>query len=179
MNEREQLLQNVKGAIPIANQMKQIMLEINQSEDIIERKKKFWGGYRAVIINFFAIIFFIAGISDLINEPGDRMQGFIAALISGAVIYGYIMYLKRVKNEKKKIESLNQKHMELAQNSALSWLPAQYRYFSCIYMISEYLNNGRADNMKEALNLLEEDIHRLHMRDAAAIGAYIGAKSGM
>lgn len=32
--------------------------------------------------------------------------------------------------------------------------------------------------MKEALNLLEEDIHRQEMEDAAAHGAFYGAQSG-
>ena len=31
---------------------------------------------------------------------------------------------------------------------------------------------------KEALNLLDEDIHRQQMRDAAALGAFYGAQSG-
>ena len=44
-------------------------------------------------------------------------------------------------------------------------LPQDYRYLDAAKSILFYLENGRADNMKEACNLYEEELHRQKMEN--------------
>ncbi len=90
----------------------------------------------------------------------------------GIPIYLYIWHKKDIK-KKEQIK----KHSEVAADPSLSWLSAKYHDSFYIFKIAEYINNGRADTLKEALNMLEQEIHQAEMKEAAIIGAYYGAQS--
>lgn len=45
-------------------------------------------------------------------------------------------------------------------DKVLSVIPQDYATPTCIYSVYNYLVNGRADTLKEALNLFEEEQHR-------------------
>lgn len=47
--------------------------------------------------------------------------------------------------------------------AAIEEIPRDYRYFAAVSFFESALANGRADNMKEAINLYEEHIHRQSM----------------
>lgn len=59
---------------------------------------------------------------------------------------------------KKKIEDIIRGKMEV-----ISMIPEKYRYTLATSYIAEVLECGRADTMKEALNLYEEQLHRWKM----------------
>ena len=50
MNEKDQLIQNINGAMPVAQQMQKIEGEIDQLKDEIERKKKYGCGWMLMIM---------------------------------------------------------------------------------------------------------------------------------
>ena len=171
MSEKDQLMQNINASIPIAQQMVQVENEIAQIEEKIEKKKKFWGGMKIVAI--IAAVIFVLGI--LMIASGTKFD--ISILFPIPFIVIYILHLIIMNKVKKQIEPLNQKLTALRAEPSLAWLPDKYRDGGCIYKIAEYVNNGRADSMKAALDLLEEDIHRQQMEEAAMVGAYLGAQS--
>lgn len=176
MNEKEQLIQNLNSAMPIAQQMQKIEDEIGSIEVQIEKQKKFWGGMKVVAI--IAAIILVFAIIAIITGEKFKAGDLLGLLITGFIIFIYAMHLKKLKGEKQRIDALNNQYKGLQQNPNLAWLHDKYRTSSCIHKIAEYVNSGRADSMKEALNLLEEDIHRQEMEDAAAFGAFYGAQSG-
>ncbi len=54
--------------------------------------------------------------------------------------------------------------------TAESVIPAAYWSMDCLYAMKAYLNNKRADNLKEAINILEEEMrHNARMSQLAAI----------
>lgn len=58
------------------------------------------------------------------------------------------------------LEEFLKSNMEL-----LNILPKNYRYPLAANFIAEVLENGRADSLKEAYNLYEEQIHRWKMEN--------------
>lgn len=172
MNEKEILIQNVNGAIPTAQKMKQLENEIEQLSVEIERKKKYsclW-----VVAFVFSFVLVIGGIGLIYVEEFTLMPFAVASL---PVIF-LILRLKRINACKSKIKELEGNIANMQNDTTLAWLPAEYRTGSCLTAIIGYVQNGRADSLKEAINLLENEMHQQRMENAAAVGAYIGAKSG-
>ena len=174
MNEKEILIQNVNGAIPTAQKMKQLENEIDQLSAEIEQKKKF--GCLWVVAFFFSFAFVISGVCFILAEEFGSML-FAFAVASLPVIF-LILRLKRINACKSKIKELEGDIANMQNDTTLAWLPAEYRTGSCLTAIIGYVQNGRADSLKEAINLLENEMHQQRMENAAAVGAYIGAKSG-
>lgn len=172
MNEKEILIQNVNGAIPTAQKMKQLENEIEQLSAEIERKKKY--GCMWVVAFFFSAMLVIVGIGLIFVEEFTIMPFAFASL---PVIF-LILRLKRINACKSKIKELEGDIANMQNDTTLAWLPAEYRTGSCLTAIIGYVQNGRADSLKEAINLLENEMHQQRMENAAAVGAYIGAKSG-
>lgn len=172
MNEKEIIIQNVNGAIPTAQKMKQLENEIEQLSAEIERKKKYsclW-----VVAFVFSFVLVIGGIGLIYVEEFTLMPFAVASL---PVIF-LILRLKRINACKSKIKELEGDIANMQNDTTLAWLPAEYRTGSCLTAIIGYVQNGRADSLKEAINLLENEMHQQRMENAAAVGAYIGAKSG-
>ena len=78
---------------------------------------------------------------------------------------------------KKKVNSLQvqiDKECETLANmkndSTLNWLPFNYRDSFSYKYIAQYIHNGRAYNLKEAINLLETEQHQARMELLAAMG---------
>ena len=70
------------------------------------------------------------------------------------------LLLKQIKEIKSDMEELIIKNIDV-----ISIIPEQYRYPLATNYIYEVLSNGRADSMKEALNLYEEQLHRWKMEN--------------
>lgn len=89
----------------------------------------------------------------------------IVILISVSIIIGNylkkIIVRKRYKRNRKEIDKLNN-ILDVTYNECdqFTVLPEKYRGVFAVNKITEYLTNLRADNLKESLNLLEEEMHR-------------------
>lgn len=166
MSEKEQIIQNVNAAIPVAKQMAELEAEV--AENTEKEKKSRSSKWLFVIPLFFGA----AALMQL-------MRGNIAQVLVFAVITAVLCFIiLSLKNKHKKCEQAlaeSKKKLELIKTDpALSWLPAQYRNPACVNNIMDYIQTGRADTMKELFNLLDEDIHRQRMENAALVGAYLG-----
>lgn len=71
----------------------------------------------------------------------------------------YEEYNKIVRQYNQLLEPSNElvDHLDLV----FGFIPEQYRNSGAIQYICSYLENGRADSLKEALNLFEEELHRM------------------
>ena len=177
MSEKEQFINNVNGAIPMAQKLNQLEDEIDTFSAEIEQKKKF--GCLWVVAFTYSVLMVVMGVAAIL---GYCLKGFTSMLFFFAIasppIILLVLRLKRVNVCKAKIQELERNVAIIQGDSTLAWLPAEYRTGSCLDAIIGYVQNGRADSLKEALNLLEADMHRQRMEEAAVVGAYIGAQSG-
>lgn len=171
MNEKEQLIQNISNSMPVTQELKKLEDEVNLVFDKIYKKEKFWKGWK--VLTIIDLIIFVPALilsfSDLKELPG--------VLLFGIPVYLFIWHKKDIKKKEQNINELKQKHSEVASDSSLSWLPAKYRDSFCISKIADYINVGRADTLKEAINMLEQEIKQEELKEAALIGAYYGAQS--
>lgn len=177
MNEKDTLVQNVNGALPTAQKMNQLENEIVQLNAKIEEQKKF--GCLSVLPAFFAVTLIPSGYFLLMHPNGKKLLGLL--LLAIGCVLAYFVFIKRIIRQgqyKKRIAEVQQECEVLRDDATLAWLPAEYRTGSCLNAIISYVQNGRADSLKEALNLLENELHQQRMESAAAVGAYYGAQSG-
>lgn len=175
MSEKEMLLQNIAAAAPITQQLGQIEAEISDLSDEREKKKKVGCGW--IFVLFCAAIAALCGLGFIVLDKNFG-TGFLYFAMGAVPIALFVMRILRAGECKKKISDLAAKYQSLRNDASLSWLPPDYRDSSCINAIASYLQNGRADSLKEAINLLETEQHNERMENAAALGAYFGAQSG-
>lgn len=113
-------------------------------------------------------------------EMAEASPYFITALVA-VVLIGFIVMLFAIhknKNKKRKAklavevqkceEDLKKQVDVLNQIIRVNYsnfiaLPEKYRYSFAVSTMLGYLNSMRADNMKEAINLYEEELHRMRM----------------
>ena len=62
-----------------------------------------------------------------------------------------------------------EKQYEIVQPVLSAYLPADYWYSNAVNVISSYFRNYRADSVKEAINLYEEEMHRMRMENKAEL----------
>ena len=82
------------------------------------------------------------------------------------IVLGFLVTLRRKQKIDKTILVYQDNLKQYYENNncqELYCVPSQYRYFVAISYIYECLNNGRASDLKEALNLFEEQMHRWRM----------------
>lgn len=182
MNEKEMLIANVRASEEVGQQITSKEGEIDKLLTKKAARRKATGGEslmgRILWFMFIYCCLFSCGTVIIISTIGKIWEplGTLACLIfCGYLIYfyfveGFVLNVK-IKKAQKEIEVLE-------QSPQLSWIPAEYRKSNCITAIISYVQSGRADTMKEALNILEQDMHNQRMENAAALGAYYGAQSG-
>lgn len=175
MDEKEILISHLENSVNITRELQTLEEQVDDIESRIDAKERFWKGMKtlAVIGN---IIGFISVVSLFVDKLTVGM--IIVTIICFVPAFFYGRHKSALKKMRKETEELQKKYSELQNDSALSWLMNKYRTSECIFKIAEYVKSGRADSLKEALNLLETEMHNERMESAAAIGAYFGAQSG-
>lgn len=85
-------------------------------------------------------------------------------------------YVPRIKKEKEELKIqheesiaiLEQRKIDIATfmcNDLASYIPPNYQYSIAVEKMYEYLVNGRARNLTEAINIYEDDMHKLRMEN--------------
>ena len=179
MNEKEQLIQNVNASVPVMEQMHQLEMEITALEDEVQKKSQY--GCGTGIVLGMVVLFGIFSLGILLggrnNNPNDTQQALICVGIMVVCLVFLFRQIKRVKTCKSQLGLSKQKLILLRADNSLSWLPESYRTSSCISAIRSYLLDGRADSLKEAINLLETEMHQQRLEDSAFLGAYYANKT--
>ena len=113
-------------------------------------------GFCSGLIGFSILGFFVVNSS----FPGDLAFLLVAVF---AVVPPILIYIQNDKNNRKMIEKNKQDWSEYVKNNSipeLFVLPEDYRYYIAVEYIYSCLNDKRADNLKEALNLYVEQKDR-------------------
>ena len=131
--------------------------------------KLFVGGICLFLGYVVAALFEKMGIASLIGLVVGIAAGFVLYLSCGG-------FLRQVMNtERRSYEAQKAEYVEKYQQCYLvapvleRYLPEDYWYSDAVEAVSAYLRNMRADSIKEALNLYEEELHRLRMENTAQL----------
>lgn len=143
--------------------MLQENLIFSRKRDKIQAEyNKFYSPY--VRINFArgVILFFILmfAIGVIINSPknGSTFQLIGFMLIIFLLLSNRLQIRYRVKKNQLRIDELKKEYQELSLLIKNTGLAEQYSYTYAIEKLINYLSVGRADNLKEALNLFELEL---------------------
>jgi len=124
------------------------------------------GAVAIFFASFFVIRSFLKGFAS--QERKDKMRNwyfnkYVAPLVEKSNTF------------KQELEELGGEDFKRAK----SLLPEQYTNRKAIKSFISYLKVGRADSLKEAINLFEEEQHREKLEDAQQFAAYASARSAM
>ena len=75
-----------------------------------------------------------------------------------------IKYVKEIEIKKVEEEDI----ISVWWDQIQTFVPPNYRYSTAVYKFCDYLNNSRANNIKDAVNLYEEEMHRMRMENLQA-----------
>ncbi|MDW2796486.1 hypothetical protein RZO55_02680 [Clostridium boliviensis] len=164
----------------------------HQNEEVVKRFKK--SAYKtgqvlvrwipALIIICIVIFFFAIGRAIYLypSEPPEPKKVIIYEIIKPVflssicigILYFPIALLLGIKRARKDLEKAVARSNELKQRiesvikekiEIISLIPEKYRYPLATSYLTEVIECGRADTMKEALNLYEEQLHRWRMEN--------------
>lgn len=192
MNERELALEKVNLALPVyekinelyfaANSLNQQAMAARADEERVrqnmnKRHKTDWKNmnYGLFFIGFIILIPLMVAVDSTLKK-----MPFVSVLLKIAILVGAVMlYLKRkarIKNKHEQteaeintmmpqMESISQEiyRVTTENQEKINLMPRDYRYYDAVAFFESALANGRADSMKEAINLYEETIHRQNM----------------
>lgn len=176
MNEKEAIIKNISESAHITEQMKKIEEQlINKESSALKYSVKKPSGI-TIIAAILGIVFTLGGGFTDKDHVGAGLLAIVCFVIVAKYVLTTILNKTALDKIKADISSLDTEHKKLRNDSKLHWLPEAYRNSTDISMIASYIQNGRADTMREALNLLEQDKHNQRMEQAAAIGAYYGVQ---
>ena len=107
----------------------------------------------------------------------DSLFILIWVIVSG---FSFLSTRKMIRNLKVKEESslirkqdtFREQYAEIYEMIAPvleKYVPVDYRYSTAVQSISFYFRNMRADTIKEAINLYEEEMHRLRLENTAEL----------
>lgn len=146
-------------------------------------KKKRTERTNSIIISFFVgllfmMLFCVVNIVQLVYMFGSTSAWIFLSFIVPTIIFG--IYFMRRANAKiaqteaetqNTVEVLNKEKNQIVGTILLplsQYVPQDYWYYNAIQHIYTYLVNGRARNRLEAINLYEEEMHRMRMEDMQA-----------
>ena len=155
--EREMLLGQMNGSFQVMTAMKSAddgLEEMEEQLTQLEAKASNSSRNKLIILGFFLTAFMGLGLI--------------------LIVYAFI---RQNKNKQKAAEYKQQvqakpRELETLKNDAvLTWLPYNYRNSTAFAMMYGYLNNMRANNLTEAINLLETEMHQARVELLSTISA--------
>ena len=155
--EREMLLGQMNGSFQVMTAMKSAedgLEEMEEQLTQLEAKASNSSRNKLIILGFFLTAFMGLGLI--------------------LIVYAFI---RQNKNKQKAAEykqqvQAKQRELETLRNDAvLTWLPYNYRNSTAFAMMYGYLNNMRANNLTEAINLLETEMHQARVELLSTISA--------
>ena len=162
MNEREQLLSNIANCAEIMKAIGQKEYEIDSIEKKIENIKPLCG-----MKGIFVYVIIAVAFCQLTMPKQLELSFFV---IIGFPILCVILAKRKQKSLYEQIDKINEEIAVLQNDSSLLWLPVKYRHTFAYRNIADYLNNMRANNLQEALNLYETELHQTRLEIYSAVG---------
>lgn len=183
LSVRQAALADVQNALPVFEQINDLYLQaenLNQ-QIMISQAKAVDGNSRYGKVKAIVAVVLAYGVFDLLFPLFGRLgYVFAFAYIIGVVIGMVCIYraikkkdlakrdkgVQQVENQVGvQMEQISQEIYRLfTENAAVILpIPRDYRNYNAVVFFESALANGRADSMKEALNLYEEYLHRATM----------------
>ncbi len=164
--ERQMLISQMSANGQIMNAIEGHENAIEAAEEKVEKLEKKASTKRAVIISLLSLI--IA--SAVSGSSGILCFIFLAAGIAFAIV-NKMKAQKELNAERAALESNRQQLETLKNDVSLAWLPYDYRDSVSFRYMYGYLQNMRANNLQEAINLLELEKHQAVVETLTAISA--------
>lgn len=186
MNERNQAIQTVSAAVPALRRIDELYAMANNisqqstaAKVRLDSKKKQRPG--SIIAALWLTVVACEAVMTLINALFHNLflayLGIIPTIIVCRKVYRKIKIKNRSEDEttakalKKNEELYTEISEEIEQvsfqyNDAIAAIPRDYRYYYAVNFFENVLINGRADSMKEAINLYENHLHQMRMENA-------------
>lgn len=156
MEEREQLVEIIKENLPYIEQLEAQEDAARAAKELAEKKKK------AFVLKHMLISYFLSAvIAGIVGLIAGEIIGLLA-MIAGLVVY-WRFAIKEKKDAIKKAEEETAKLAEMLKGPGLDWLPFDYRYPLAAVSIAGYVLNRRADSLKDAINLFEDEVYKARM----------------
>ena len=163
--ERDAILAQATNCLPVMTSMKENEDKIESLDDEIEKYEK--KGKIIYAIFIYIVCFLIVAIIL------QKTPNFIQLLGMIAIVPIPVMYRKKKLNKAAELKAQKQECENqinvLKQDATLSWLPYDYRDATSFAMILSYLENMRANTLKEAINLLETEKHQARVELMTAL----------
>lgn len=179
--EKENLIAQIKEILPVTKKLEGHLENLSQIENYIanldaqinapRRFSLFTDVAIGAIVIPTVLINVVAKVLTL--QPATVGKMYFFFMIAGGVLNFYVSGKIRDKGKDgaRRDRTIWQKKYEEAEENmlkdiapdwdkVLSVIPQDYATPTCIYSVYNYLVNGRADTLKEALNLFEEEQHR-------------------
>ena len=155
--EREELLGQMNGSFQVMSAMKSAEDELEEMEEQqsqLELKASNSSRNKLIIIGFLLTAFMGLGLI--------------------LIVYAFIRQNKskqKAAEYKQQVQAKQRELETLKNDAALTWLPYNYRNSTAFAMMYNYLNNMRANNLTEAINLLETEMHQARVELLSSISA--------
>ena len=170
LQAKKDMMADLEKALPIYQKMASISEKIEKLNN--EKNRKL--GILTRIIRFYAVAFggAILGViafGIIAEVTGNNTIVAKDGLAIGSSVAVVLKLLLKAKKNRDIDKQLAQYQVELKnyleQNNCreLYCVPEKYRYYIAVNYIYECLRDGRASDLKEALNMYEEQMHRWKM----------------
>lgn len=177
-NRRNELLNNLSCAIDPAMKIADAYRGYQLSERrhcAYKTGPSIAGVVTAVLMHIFVVPFLCLFILATSNSNGSII-GILLVIPFWllCIIATVLIFIASIMGKKKKKQNLaNQRNEAYAQYQnvlkmyydRLTFLPPDYRYEEAIRCFYKYVNNSRANDIQQAMNLYEEEMHRLRMEN--------------
>lgn len=181
-SERNHLIELADNSLKVMDLIAKRQIKLNEEKAKFDKTNK---KYKSNII--LAVIFIIGllcAISEVLSAVQKKMlsgsEGTIVSLVICGIEALLIIYAIRLSKKRNKLVEENEENnkvikqeiYELQCDKSLEWLPANYRAPIPFDYIYRYLLDKRANNLQEALNLFETELHQARMEHIAASNNY-------
>ena len=198
MSEREQTLQMVSDAITPLRRIDELYytaLNLEQQSAVYaamhktrkdkEKANKSHNTRDTVCIAFMVSLAILVKLFQKLRLSGFFEVFFAIVALACSAFFAYCVY-KRIKGKEntniedsatdlvadneQKIEQISNEIERVATEGAdhINQLPRDYRNYNAAQFFESALANGRADNMKEAVNLYEDELHKMRLENMSA-----------
>ncbi len=182
-NKRDELLNKLSSAIEPARKIDDAYRKYQEKDYKFNSYKTGTSGgaiVLAILLHIFVvpvvcliIAFIIGGIQDSGSAFGNAF--LILWILSVAfTIFIFVMSKRNKVNTKQNLanqrDNAYDKYQERLKKyyNKLTFLPPDYRYLDAVESFYRYVNNSRANDIQQAMNLYEEEMHRLRMENSQA-----------
>lgn len=191
MNPKEEALLKIRAAMPPLKEIDELYntaLNLSQQAEVSDTRVASGRSGRAKVIailaGFLSIylysFLFFKIIGPIFPKIVDSLVGVVIFIASTVMVVRFVYrfvrgFVEGLTNQSRQatakiapsIQRISDQIEQIATDNAdvISAMPRDYRYYEAAQFFENALENGRADNMKEAVNLYEDNLHKLRMEN--------------